>query len=268
MNSEKVTIGATAKKKFFTAFLGGFFLFSILIATMGFTGTIFAVPLGGMGDFYVAFDELEGEGFELNPKIGETGNTDAAPLVRNKIDTATIENLHIYKDLKMPTGGWVRVNIKASEPTQIEGLIQDAQFIDANLMFDDMAILETNTSAMSAEESFEQNWSHNADNVKITDATIVTDYLFQNMVALNGATISLEKISGPEHTEGVSGNNESDSGVAASSSGGDNGGDDSGILPETASNMYLPVVIGAVLLLIGSVIFLIRNRKGRETKEV
>ena len=122
------TVGHTVKKKLFISVTTGFLLFGLLIGTFGFTGTLFAVPLGGMGDFYVSFDRLEGEGFTLNPHIGETGVEDEAPLVRNQIESATIENLRIYKDLKMPTGGWVRINITASEPTEIHGLIQDAEF--------------------------------------------------------------------------------------------------------------------------------------------
>ncbi|WP_255259767.1 DUF6230 family protein [Lentibacillus sp. CBA3610] len=259
MDKTEITIGTTVKKKFLITVMSSFTLFGILLATMGFTGTAFAVPLGGMGDFYVEFDSLEGEGFELNPHIGETGNADEAPLVRNQMDQATIENLHIYKDLRMPTGGWVRVNITASEPTEIDGLIQDARFIDANLKFDDMAILQTNTSGMTPEEVFQNNWSHDAETVTITDAKIVTDYLFQNMVALNGAEISLEHISEPEYIEGVSADNQSDDSIAAGSS--DNDSNGSGLLPETASHLFLPIVIGTALMMIGGVILLVRKRR-------
>lgn len=258
MNGE-AAVGSTVKKKFFTALLAGLFLFGMLIATFGFTGTIFAVPLGGMGDFYVAFDKLEGEGFTLNPNIGETGNQDTAPLVRNKMDTATIENLHIYKDLKLPGGGGIRVNIAASQPAAIEGLIQDARFIDANLSFNDMAIEQSNTSEMSAEDAFKQNWTQNANTVTITDAVIVTDYLFQNMVTLNGAEISLENISEPEQIDYESGNKKSDSGVAAVSSNGGNGDGGGSVLPDTASNIFLPVIIGAVLVISGGILLLIRK---------
>lgn|SRR5699024_1750634 len=260
MNGE-TAVGSTVKKKFFTALLAGFFLFGMLIATFGFTGTIFAVPLGGMGDFYVSFDKLEGEGFKLNPNIGETGNQDEAPLVRNRMDSATIENLHIYKDLKLPVGDWVRVNITASQPATIEGLIQDARFIDANLKFHDMAIEQSNTSEMSAEEAFKQNWTQNANTVTITDAVIVTDYLFQNMVTLNGAEISLESISEPDQINHESDNNGSDSSVAAGSSNDGNGDGGGNLLPETASNIFLPISIGTVLVIIGGILLLVRKRR-------
>src|SRR5699024_12817864 len=123
METEKMVIGKTVKKKFFLTLFSGLLLLSLLIGAMGFTGTAFAVPLGGMGDFYVAFDELEREGFELNPQMGETGKMDEAPLVRNIMDKANIDNLHIYKNLTMTTGKWIRININANEPTKIEWLI-------------------------------------------------------------------------------------------------------------------------------------------------
>ncbi|MEN1967405.1 DUF6230 family protein [Lentibacillus sp. N15] len=260
MVNEAVVIGSTIKKKFFVALLGGLLIFGSFIATLGFTGTIFALPLGGMGDFYVKFDKLEGKGFTLNPQIGETGNQDAAPLVRNKIDSATIDNLHIYKDLKMPTGKWIRINIKANQPTTIEGLTQDARFIDADLAFDNMGIKEANTAEMSMEEAFQKNWTQDADKVTITDGKIVTDYLFQNMVALNGAEIYLESIKEPDQTNIESDNNKLDKNVISAGSNNDNSDGGGSILPDTASNLFLPIMVGGVLLLLGTVL-LIRKRR-------
>lgn len=196
----EVGFGRTVKKKLLAALAGGFLMLGGMAAVFGITGTAFALPLGGMGDFYVKFDKLVSDpgnpGFQLLPHIGETGDSDAAPMVRNKIDSATIEGLRIYKDLKMPGGGWVRVNIKATKPTKVKGLIQDARFIDANLKFSDLSIKEKNTN------DFSKNWTQKAKTVTITDGKIVTDYLFQNMVNLQGAKISVEKIDGPETSDG------------------------------------------------------------------
>lgn len=191
----KTTIGRTVKRKFLIALLTGFLALGGLLAAFGFSGTAFALPLGGIGDFYVEFDELNGEGFQLMPQMGETGNSDAEPMVRNVIDKVKISNLHIYKDIEMPTGGWVRFHIRANGQTTINGLIQDARLIDADLSFDKLAIEEKNT------EDFSKNWSQNADTINIKDATLVTDYLFQEFVSLEGAKISVEKIKKPKMTE-------------------------------------------------------------------
>src|SRR5699024_3976602 len=169
------------KKKLAITLLSGFLLFGLLLGIIGFSGTTFAVPMGGMGDFYVTFDELKGEGFELNAQIGETGNQDEAPLVRNKMEKATIDGLHIYKDLKMPIGSWIRMNSTASETSVMQGLIQDARFIDADLQYDDMDIYETNTSEMSGEAALRETWTKSGDTVTISDAKIGTEYFFQGM---------------------------------------------------------------------------------------
>lgn len=269
MDNGEATVGLTAKRKFMIALLGGLFLFGSFIATMGFTGTVLAMPLGGLGDFHVSFDKLEGEGFALSPEIGETGNESDAPLVRNEIDKAVIDNLHIYKDLKLPTGGWVRINVKANEPTIIEGLIQDARFIDADLAFDELAIKQTNTEGMSDEEVFKNNWTHDAETVTISDGEIVTAYLYQNMVTLADAKIYIEHISEPGVNEGSSEGTTEDSskGVAAGSKGGSSGGGKDGTLPLTASNLWLPIVIGVALLLGGLVTLWVRRKKNTRTEE-
>src|SRR5690625_2364898 len=139
-NEGKLVVGGVWKKKFSIALLAGFLGLGGLIGIFGMTGTALAMPLGGIGDFYVEFDELEGKGFQLIPEIGETGNSDAEPMIRNIIDEVEITNLHIYKDLKMPAGGWVRNHIKADVPTKISDLIKDARFIDAYLSIDNIDI--------------------------------------------------------------------------------------------------------------------------------
>lgn len=191
-----VAVGKTFKKKFFIALLSGFMALGGLVSAFGFTGTAFALPLGGIGDFYVEFDRLEGTGFQLMPEMGETGESDSEPMVRNMIEEVKIENLHIFKDLQLPgTEKWVRFHIRADGDTDINGLIQDARFIDANLSFDELHIEEKNT------DDFSENWSQRADTITITDATLVTDYLFQEFVSLEKAKISTEIIDEPLITD-------------------------------------------------------------------
>ncbi|WP_061570058.1 DUF6230 family protein [Caldibacillus debilis] len=192
---QKLTVGRVWKKKFFIALFTGFFSLFLLIAAFGFTGSALALPLGGIGDFIVEFDELQGSDFELLPHMGETGNADQSPMVRNKMGEAKIKGLHIYKDLKMPTGQWVRFHVRAEGETTIKGLIQDARFIHANLSFEGLSIVEKNT------ENFAENWTQSAKKITITDAKLITDYLFQSMVSLKGAKISTELIDEPEIIE-------------------------------------------------------------------
>ncbi|QQK74601.1 hypothetical protein HUG15_02610 [Salicibibacter cibarius] len=195
MQEETVAVGRTVKKRFWSAIAAGFLAFGAMIAVFGMNMTAVALPLGGMGDFYVELDELQGEDFHLAPHIGETGEADEAPMIRNEIGSVDITNLHIYKDLRLPgTESWIRINI-TSPSVSIDGLIQDARLIDANLDFNNLAIEQRNT------EEFTENWTQNADTITITDAKIVTDYLFQSVVSLEGAEISIENIDEPEMTE-------------------------------------------------------------------
>lgn len=191
-------IGSIVKWKLFTALLIGFLFLGLLAATFGITSTVFGLPIGGMGEFYVAFDRLEGTGFFLNSNIEERGEPDQAPIVRNEIEGATVYGLHIYKDLQLPMIGWIRLNIKSSEPTTIKGLVQEARFIEANVDFENLGITEHDMTQLTAGESL---WEQNADVVSITDAKIVTDYLFQDFVSLTGMTISIEQIKSHEQRE-------------------------------------------------------------------
>lgn len=93
------------------------------------------------------------------------------------------------------TKKWVRFHVKAEGNTEISGLIQDARLIDADLSFDKLNIREKNT------DNFNENWSQDADSITIKDATIVTDYLFQEFVSLADAKISTEVIDGPKKTD-------------------------------------------------------------------
>lgn len=194
MQENVMVIGQVAKKKFMIALLAGLLAFGGIALFFGLTTTAFALPLGGMGDFYVKLDKLEGKGFKLQPHVGETGDADAVPMVRNSIKDATITNLTIYKDLKLPTGNWIRVNIKAPS-VSVKGLTQDARFIDATIKASNLDITEKNSN------DFTENWTQNSDTITIENAEIVTDYLFQNFVSLNGAKISIEHIDNPETKE-------------------------------------------------------------------
>src|SRR5699024_4455316 len=195
-SNESVVVGRTLKKKLIIPLLAGFLALGGLVAAFGFTGTAFAMPLGGIGDFYVEFDKLKGEGFKLLPQMGETGESDSEPMVRNEIDEVTIENLHIYKDLPLPgTEKWVRFHVKANGETSINELVRDASLIHADLSIDNLDISQKNT------EDINENWTQGADTITIEDASIVTDYLFQEFVSLEGAKISTEIIDGPEKTD-------------------------------------------------------------------
>lgn len=259
---EDVHLGYTYKTKFFIALLTGLLALGGIIVYFGLTSTAFALSVGGMGDFIVKFEELNGEGFSLHPHLEETSD-DEAPVIRNKIDKATIEGLHIYKDLSLPGDNWIRINITASEPTTIRGLIQDAKIVEANLQFGDMGIEQKNTSNLTAIEAFKQNWTHQAETVKISDAEIATAYLFQSVVSLQSAQISIESIEGP----GYDGIQKPGNGTGYPQPGGsgsdtiDSSTSSGGLLPKTASDYMNLIVVGFVILLVGGLTLYIKRLK-------
>ncbi|SET60178.1 hypothetical protein SAMN05421676_10638 [Salinibacillus kushneri] len=194
-------VGITVKRKCIISLLLGFLLLGILMGSFGITSTMFVLPIGGIGDFYVKFDTLKGEGFSMNPYIEESGDSSEAPLIRSSFQSVTIYGLHLYKDFHLPNGKWIRVNIHANQPTEIEGLIQDARFIEANLHVDEMMM---NPSGFSEENDILTKWVQNEQSVTITEGEMVTDYLFQNMVTVNGIEFSIDMHSGHESTKSSS----------------------------------------------------------------
>lgn len=183
------------KWKFFTALLTGFLLLGGMAATFGVTSTAFGLPIGGMGDFHVKFDRLEGTGFVLDTNLERQGRDDVTPLVKNEIQGATVHGLHMFKELNLPIIGWVRLNVNASEPTMIQGLVQEARFIEADIQMKNLGISENDFTQILEGGSL---WSQRADMVSITDAEIVTDYLFQDIVSLKGMNFSVERIESPK----------------------------------------------------------------------
>lgn len=256
---QDLQLGYTNKKIVFAAILAGFLSLIGIIATFGITSTVFALPVGGMGDFYVKFEKLEGKGFSLHPHIGETSESKEAPLIRNKIDEATIEGLHIFKEVKLPGDHWVRINITTAEPTVVKGLIQDAKVVDANLSFENMAIKQKNTSKLSAKEAFKQNWTHQANTITITDGEISTAYLFQSTVSLKGAQISVESIDGPYQGQPIGDTGRPPGKHSPSVSDGSSAGGGGGILPKTATDYWLHISIGAVIFTL-SMFFVFRKK--------
>lgn len=187
-SEEKVVSGRIVKKHFIAALVAGFLMLGGLAAAFGISGVAFAMPIGGIGNFHVKFNKLVGTNFLFYPKLGETGKQDKAPMVRNKIDEATVYGLHIYKDITLPGGKKVRLNITASQPVKIKGLIQDARFVNGNFQFNKLALAEHHTS------DFSKEFTQSASQITITNADIVTDYLFQRMVTLNGTKIYIQNL--------------------------------------------------------------------------
>jgi len=180
--------GKTSKKVFWSALAAGFLALSLLLVSFGISGVAYAVPIAGVGDFYVEFDRLEGQGYTFYPKMGETSSSDAAPQGTNLIDTLTITNLQLYKDFQVGDGNWIRVKITASKPVQISGLQHDAGLIEANAKFENQVLEENNST------DWQKQFQLSSSSIVLENAKLKTHYLFQKTINMNGMRLSVEKI--------------------------------------------------------------------------
>ncbi|RLQ91098.1 DUF6230 family protein [Falsibacillus albus] len=179
--------GKTNKKVFWTSFISGIMLLAVLLVSIGLSGVAYAVPLAGVGDFYVEFDKLEGTGYTFYPKMGETSSEASAPEGTNLIDKLTITNLKLYKDFKVGDQ-WIRVKITASKPVQITGLQQDASLIQANAQFSDLVLKENYSN------DWTKQFKQTSSKITLGSAKLKTHYLFQKTINMNGMKLTVEKI--------------------------------------------------------------------------
>ncbi|WEG14825.1 DUF6230 family protein [Pullulanibacillus sp. KACC 23026] len=177
-----------SRKRFWGALISGFLFLGVIVGVFGLTGKAYALPMAGVGNFTVSFDKLVGSGYTFYPKLGETGTSSSAPLGRNKIDQLTVYGLKISKTLKLPTGQTIELDITASKPVQIKGLIQDASLLNGDASFSQLALQEHNTTDWTKE------FTQSASQITLQHASLVTDYLYQDQVTLNGMTLSIHKV--------------------------------------------------------------------------
>ncbi|PLR96088.1 hypothetical protein CVD19_12315 [Bacillus sp. T33-2] len=177
----------TNKKVFWASLASGLLALGLLLVSFGLSGVAYAVPIAGVGDFYVEFDKLQGEGYKFYPKMGETSGAASAPQGTNLIENLTIDNLQLYKDFKVGNE-WIRVKITASKPVAISGLHHDAGLIEANAKFTNQKL----------EENFSDNWqeqfSLSSSSITLENAKLKTHYLFQETINMNGMRLTVEKI--------------------------------------------------------------------------
>jgi hypothetical protein len=179
--------GATSKKVFWSALASGFLALGLLLVSFGVSGVAYAVPIAGVGDFYVEFDKLEGKGYTFYPKMGETSTSDSAPQGTNIIETLVIDNLQLYKDFQVG-GEWIRVKITASKPVQISGLQHDAGLIEANAKFENLVLEENNSS------DWQKQFQQTSSTIILENAKLKTHYLFQKTINMNGMKLTVERI--------------------------------------------------------------------------
>jgi hypothetical protein len=187
INVKHLSEGKTNKKVFFASLGSGIFALALLLVSFGISGVAYAVPIAGVGDFYVEFDRLEGTGYKFYPKLGETSSEDSAPQGTNLIEELTIDNLQLYKDFKVGDG-WIRVKITASKPVKITGLQHDAGLIEANATFQNLTLEENNS------DDWQKQFQQTSSKIVLENAKLKTHYLFQETIHMNGMKLTVDYI--------------------------------------------------------------------------
>ncbi|WP_226004231.1 hypothetical protein [Natrinema salinisoli] len=200
----------TDRKKFIVAFLGANILLITVVGGFASTGTSVAVPMSDTGGFTVAFDELEGNGFEQYSTMEDNGVCEQYPVSETRIDNGTIEGLHLFKDLEMPVANdTVRVSIRA-DSMEFEGLTQRFTYLEGNLSFDGEQVVEYDDDRDRMRIS--------ARNITIEDSAIQTENQYITYLSLDELDVDVETnpddagVDAPDIeclSEGSSGGNES-----------------------------------------------------------
>ncbi|WP_254525190.1 hypothetical protein [Natrinema caseinilyticum] len=180
------------RKRFTVAFLAANVLLVCFVAGLLSAGVTLAVPTGDVGGFTVAFDELQGEGFEQDSTMSSRDGCGTYPVSETRITNGTIDGLHLFKDLEMPiTDDTVRVSIKA-ERVAFRGLDQQFTELKGNISFEGDQVVEYDTAA--------DRMRVTSRNITIEDGSIQTETQYITRLSLDELNVGV--VTNPENSEG------------------------------------------------------------------
>ena len=196
MTAESIIIGGqTVKKRLVMALLGGFIFLGSLLGLFGITGVAAAVPLSGVGEFTVAFNKMEGTGFQLLGGMADSVSKRNNPVAVNKIEHATIWGLEISKDISIPGFPTFRVVIASKnndKPVQIDGLLQKATVVSGDAEFSKMEMKETYVADKDPITQAAEGFTQSANTITINNGELKTLYLWQDKVTLSNMRVYFE----------------------------------------------------------------------------
>lgn len=190
---------AINRKRFLAMFLVGNVLFVGLVGSILAAGVAVAVPTAGVGGFTVTFDELQGQGFKQYPTVGNNSQCGAYGSAVAQIDSGTIDNLHLYKDIELPDsmpggGQTIRLSIETDQQVQFQGLTQKFTYLSGDLVFSNGQQIGQNPSG-----DVENRLSLSAPSVTIKDGAIKAQSQFVNSITLTGASVQM--VTNPNQTQ-------------------------------------------------------------------
>lgn len=172
-------------KWFWSSMVTALSLLFLLVTGIWSGGVALAVPIGGIGGFVIEADQIRISNFKLLPKVGETSDRAAYPQGSAQLD-AVIKNLKLYKDLKVPGMGQVRVLITASGDVEASGLVLDLSKLEADASFNRLKVAEKNS------RDWQEKLSLSAPSLVLNKPFIQGHYLFANRISLPGMALQFE----------------------------------------------------------------------------
>ncbi|MBZ6495434.1 hypothetical protein [Natrinema longum] len=179
------------RKRFVVVFLVANVVLIGFLAGVASVGAGVAVPATGVGGFTVAFDELRGDGFEQYSTMESHEGCERYPVSETRIQSGTIEGLHLFKDLEMPvTDDTFRVSIEA-EHVEFEGLNQRFTHLEGDIRFEEDQVVEY--------EEGEERMRISSPDITIEDGTIQTENQYITQLSLEELDVAM--VANPEETD-------------------------------------------------------------------
>lgn len=172
-------------KWFWLSMVTALSLLFLLVMGIWAGGVALAVPIGGIGGFFIEADQIQISNFKLLPKVGETSDRASSPQGSAQLD-AVIKKLKLYKDLNVPGVGKVRVLITASGDVKASGLVLDLSKLEADASFNQLKVAEKYS------RDWQKKFGLSSPNLVLNKPVIQGHYLYANRISLPGMALKFE----------------------------------------------------------------------------
>lgn len=181
------------KKSFLMTTSIGYAALMVLLAVLFFSGTVLAAfPLAGVGGFVVAAAEIEGQGFQLVPAIGETQARSLWPQGAVTLNSVKIKELNLSKELNVSNelGNFgihkVRIEITTTGDVEGQGVRMNISGMVADLAeFNNMEVKERRSDNPLNVLGLQ------ADSMKLTNPELNAHSLTTNSIGLPGMKLKI-----------------------------------------------------------------------------
>lgn len=171
------------RKRFTASFLATNVFLITVFGALATAGVTVAVPITGAGGFTVAFDELQGDGFQQYSAMESHDGCERYPVSETRIENGTIDGLHLFKDLEMPgIDETVRVSIEA-ENASFQGLDQRFTHLEGDIAFESDQVVEYDRGNDSMRIT--------ASNITIENGTIQTETQYITHLSMDELDVDL-----------------------------------------------------------------------------